>query len=111
MLKALNEKTYVLEWNENITLKNVELFRQEMNKLLNYNAKQLMLDLVETSYINSAGLGIIAESVIQARRNNKELVIANIQPSIHEIFSIVKFSTFIKLFESKEEAIQHFEGN
>lgn len=106
MLRKVNDAIHVLDWKENITLKNIEVFRQEMNNLLTQENNKLMLNLAETSYINSAGLGIIAESVIQARQTNKELVIASIQQSIKEIFVIVKFSSFMKLFDTEEEAIE-----
>ncbi|RKQ16777.1 anti-sigma factor antagonist [Lysinibacillus endophyticus] len=110
VLKTVNNVIQVLEWKENITLKNIELFRQEMNNLLNQDSQNLILNLAETTYINSAGLGIIAESVVQAKRNNKELVISNMEDSIKEIFSIVKFSSFMKLFEIEKEAIEYFQA-
>ncbi len=110
VLKTVNDAIQVLEWKENITLKNIELFRQDMNNLLNQDSQNLILNLAETTYINSAGLGIIAESVVQAKRNNKELVISNMEDSIKEIFSIVKFSSFMKLFEVEEEAIEYFQA-
>ena len=111
MLKNLTDTIEVLEWSENITLKHVEPFRQAMNKLVNGTKKQLILNLVGTNYINSAGLGIIAEGAMDARRNQKEVVITDIQPSVKEIFSIVKFTSFMKMFESEQEAIAYFMVN
>ena len=108
MLKNLTDSIEVLEWSENITLKNVEQFRQAMNKLVNETKKQLILNLAGTNYINSAGLGIIADGAMDARRNQKELVITEIQPSVTEIFSIVKFTSFMKMFESEQEAVAYF---
>lgn len=111
MLKNLTDTIEVLEWSENITLKSVEPFRQAMNKLVNGTKQQLILNLASTNYINSAGLGIIADSAMEARRNQKELVITDIQQSVKEIFSIVKFTSFMKIFESEQEAIAYFMVN
>jgi len=111
MLKKVNETIQVLEWSENITLKNVEQFRQNMKKVVNSTEEQLILNLASTNYINSAGLGIIADGVMHARRNQKELVIANIGQSVKEIFSIVKFTSFMKMFESEKGAIEYFAVN
>ena len=69
---------------------------------------RLIVNLANTNYINSAGLGIIADSVMQARKSQKELVIADIQQSVKEIFAIVKFTSFMKVFESEKEAIDYF---
>lgn len=107
MIKTVNDCIQVIEWQDNITLKNVEQFRQEMDNFLKTTHEKLILSLTNTTYINSAGLGVIADSVMQARRNQKELVVSNIQQSIKEIFSIVKFSSFMKLFESEQEAIEY----
>ena len=108
MLKKVTDTIQSLEWGENITLKNVEQFRQEMEKFVHGEGDQLILNLAETNYINSAGLGIIAESVMQARKSQKELVIADIQQSVKEIFSIVKFTSFMKVFETEKEAMEYF---
>lgn len=110
MIRTIFDDIYVLEWHDDITLKNVEQFRQELNNFLNIDKEKLILDLSNTSYINSAGLGVIADSVMQARRNNKELVVANLQQSVKEIFSIVKFASFMKLFDSEQQAIEFFQS-
>ena len=108
MLKKVNDSIQVFEWSENITLKNVEQFRQDMEKFIHYDVEHLILNLANTNYINSAGLGIIADSVMQARKSQKELVIAEIQQSVKDIFTIVKFTSFMKVFESEIEAIKYF---
>ena len=79
MINNINENTIVLQWKEDITIKNIELFRQEMDRFLKLDKNKLVLNLSSVSYINSAGLGVIAESVIQGRKHQKELVISNIQ--------------------------------
>lgn len=111
MLKKMTDTIQVLNWSENITLKNVEQFRQAMDNLVNGTKEQLILNLASTNYINSAGLGIIADSAMEARRNHKELVITDIQQSVKEIFSIVKFASFMKMFDSEQEAIAYFTVN
>lgn len=110
MIKSVGDYIHILEWHENITLKNVDQFRQEMESFLKISSHQLILNIANISYINSAGLGIIAESVMQARRSQKELVVSDIQQSIKEIFTIVKFASFMKLFDTEIEAIQFFQA-
>lgn len=110
MIKSVGDHIHILEWHENITLKNVDQFRQEMESFLKISSHQLILNIANISYINSAGLGIIAESVMQARRSQKELVVSDIQQSIKEIFTIVKFASFMKLFDTEIEAIQFFQA-
>jgi anti-sigma B factor antagonist len=71
----------------------------------------LILNLENTMYINSARLGGIAEGVMNARKNNKELVITKLSDSVKEIFSIVKFTSFMIIVDSEQEAIEYFRMN
>lgn len=110
-MNTQEEDIQVLEWRENITLKNADQFRQEMENFLKLSQDKLILNLAHTNYINSAGLGIIAESVMKAKRSQRELVVSDIQQSVKEIFSIVKFASFMKLFESEKEAREYFQDH
>lgn len=65
-----------LTWTEDITLNNVESFRQALEQLLAERADQLIVNMEAVNYINSAGLGMIADSVMAARAQQKELVVA-----------------------------------
>lgn len=111
MMTEINDSIQVLRWKENITLKNVEQFRHTMKELIQQPQEYLILNLADTTYINSAGLGIIADSVMQARKDQKELVIAEINDAVQEIFSIVKFTSFMKTFSEESEAISFFVEN
>jgi anti-sigma B factor antagonist len=108
MNRKLDEMIEILEWDEDITLKNAEKFRKVMKEFVEGKAEYMILNMRNVKYINSAGLGIIADSVMTARKMHKELVIAELQESVKEIFQMVKFSSFIKLFATEKEAISYF---
>lgn len=111
MIRTAKDDILILEWHDNITLKNIDQFRQEVVNFLSRDNTKLILNLSNTMYINSAGLGIIAENVIQSRKNQKKLVLAEISESVKEIFSIVKFASFIKIFDTEVQAIEFFAPN
>lgn len=100
---------HILEMNEDITIKNSEHFRLMMGKFLHESTASLILDLNHVSYLNSSGLGVIADGAMKARKNGKELVVSGITPPLDEIFEIVKFNTFMELFPTLEQAEQYFE--
>lgn len=101
----------IFAWNEDITLNNTEQFRKAMAQFIQKPAEYLILNMEQVKYINSAGLGIIANSVMTARKQQKELVIAGVQDTLQEIFHIVKFASFIKLFNTEKDAINFFMRN
>ncbi|MFC0211599.1 STAS domain-containing protein [Paenibacillus chartarius] len=106
MLKC-PEFIHILTWKQDVTLKNVEAFRQVIGQLQDRTEEAIVLDLEHVTYLNSAALGAIAEGVLSAKRKGKELVIGGIQPSVGEIFRIVKFETFMRLFLTIEDAVAY----
>lgn len=110
VIKTVHDNINILQWHDNVTLKNIDQFKQEVDNLLKTSSTKLILNIENLGYINSAGLGVIADGVMQARRNQQELVVCDIQQSIREIFDIVKFSSFIKLFNTEAEAMQFFQA-
>lgn len=98
----------ILKIKDDITIKNAEEFRKGMENFLTEANSNLVLDLEEVSYLNSSALGVIAQSVINAKKQDKELVVSGIKSPIHELFEVVKFETFMKLFSSQSEAEAYY---
>lgn len=104
----VKNNTSILYFGEDVTVKNVEPFKQQILHLIESNTNNLILNLKEVSYLNSAGLGIIADAVVSARKINKELAIVEVGETVKEIFEMVKFSSFIKIFDSEKLAEDFF---
>lgn len=98
----------ILYVDQDIHIKKIEEFKNVIETLIQKEAPYFILNMREVQYINSAGLGIIANAVMTCRRNNKNLVIAEISAPVKEIFDLVKFDKFIKLVQSNEEAIRYY---
>lgn len=105
-----NHSIKILKWKEDITLKTIKGFEEQLVVLINEPENKLMLDLSNVEYMNSAGLGVLVDSVMKARGKQKELVVAGVGETLFEIFNIVKIGTFIKLFSTEEEAITFFQS-
>lgn len=91
-----------------ITMKNINDFQCKMDEFLVKSRNCMILDLDKVMYLNNSALGIIAHAVMRAKQAGKELVISGVKPPISEIFDIVNFSTFTKLFLTREEAVDYF---
>lgn len=96
------------EIEHEITLNNTAEFKKQLDIFLRSSGKNFILDLNKATYINNSALSIIVKSAIDAINNNKELVIAGMKHPISEIFELVQFNAFIKLFTTREEAIEYF---
>lgn len=103
-----HEQISILEIQREITIKNVYQFKETMVKFLENSGHQLILDLNDVTYLNSSALGIIAETAINANKDHKELIVAGVKPPIDEIFEIVKFRLFMKLFPNLQKALDYY---
>ncbi|WP_379132018.1 STAS domain-containing protein [Paenibacillus sp. sgz500958] len=110
MTNSVQDNVFLLSWDKDVTLKNVDEFRATVRTLLESDKRKLLLKLSGVSYLNSAALGVIADAVLASGRMDKELVLADIQPTVDEIFQIVHFSTFMKIFMDIEDAYAYFQG-
>ncbi|NSL51667.1 STAS domain-containing protein [Calidifontibacillus erzurumensis] len=109
MLKTVDQQVDVLTWVDDITIKNLAHFRVAVAELLSSNYSKLLLNLQGVQYLNSGALGVIADGVLTALRNKKELVIVTTEQSVQEIFHIVKFGSIMKIFDSKEAGLQYYQ--
>lgn len=99
--------TFVVDYD--ITFKKINDFQYNMEKFILQSGKYMILDLTKVMYLNNSALGIIAHAALKAKRYDKELVIVGNKPPLSEIFDIVKFNIFTKLFITHAEAVKYFQ--
>lgn len=64
----------------------------------------LLLDFEKLEYINSRGIGYLAESNEKLAAGNGRIVIARPTANVYDILKVVGLENFIKTFPSIEEA-------
>ncbi|MFD2216008.1 STAS domain-containing protein [Metabacillus endolithicus] len=92
-----------------ITIKNNESFKEDIQTHLLKSRQHIILDLENVKYLNSTSLGVIADAAMKAKKEGKELVISGVKPPLDEIFTIVRFHTFMGLYKTIEEAENYFQ--
>ena len=98
----------ILFIEEDITIKNVNQFKERMETFIHQSEQQFILDLTKVKYLNSSALGVIANTVMQAKEQEKEFILSGVTPPIDEIFDIVKFSSFVKMYTTIAEARNYY---
>ena len=86
----------------------VDEFSSSLASLVEKGEFQILLDIEELSYINTAGLSVIADVFKKARQNQGSLKILNAPEPIKELLDIVRFTRIIDLFDDEEEALDSF---
>jgi len=66
---------------------------------------RLVLDFSRLNYISSAGLRILMIAAKQVKSQQGIIAVAAMQPVVHEIFDISKFTFVLNCFDTVDEAL------
>lgn len=86
----------------------VDLFGETIEKLFEEDCYNIILDIDGLSYINTAGLSVIADAFKQSTQNKGALKILKANDAIRELLDVVRFTKIIDIYEDEEEAISSF---
>lgn len=69
-----------------------------------------VIDVSETPYIDSAGLGTILSHWSHTQRHGRKFALTGVSPRIGVLLEITKVNTVLPMFATAEEADQNFTG-
>jgi len=82
---------------------------ERLSELANeYNPPKILLDFEKVDHLSSAALGMLITLSRQLKDRQGQLVLANINAQIYEVFKITKLNKLFNIQNSTEEAIQAF---
>jgi anti-sigma B factor antagonist len=82
--------------------------RDRVRGLLSSRSR-VILNLAETSYIDSGGLGTLVSLFITARNAGAAIKLARLTQRVGDVLQITKLLTVFDVYSSEEEAIQSFQ--
>ena len=84
------------------------LLKDKIHSLVNQGHKQVVLNLGDVSYIDSAGIGEIVGSYTTLSRVGGSLKLLNLTKRIHDLLAITKLLTVFETFTTEDEAVRSF---
>src|SRR5271157_5757255 len=84
--------------------------RTKLKDILSQGKTQLVLDLAEITYIDSAGLGTLVAGYTSAQNQGANLKLANLTKRFREQLHITKLVTVFDVYDSVDEAVKSFES-
>ena len=85
-----------------------ELLKDKINSLLQQDKKQLLLNLENVPYIDSAGLGEIVRTYTTVSRQGGKLKLLNLTKRIQDLLAITKLLTVFDTYDSEPDAIKSY---
>jgi anti-anti-sigma factor len=72
-------------------------------KAYGYNPRNILLKFDGKSRINSAGIAIVINLVIEGKENDREIFITGVSKHFQKIFELVGLTKYTTIVESEEE--------
>jgi anti-sigma B factor antagonist len=85
-----------------------ELLRSKINGLVQAGAKQIVLNLGQVPYIDSAGLGEVVRTYTTVKKQDGTLKLLNLTKRIQDLLMITKLLTVFDTFDNEAEAVKSF---
>ena len=83
------------------------LLRDTVKNLLNEN-KRIILNLGETNYIDSVGLGTLVSLYTSAQNSGASIKLANLTKRVGDLLQVTKLLTVFEVYDSEEKALDSF---
>lgn len=83
-------------------------FSQTLHKLLAEGKKNIIIDLKETGFVNSSGLGMLIGGYTTVKNGGGDLKLANATEKIESLLVITKLTSVFTNYSSVDEAVKSF---
>ena len=99
----------VLDLSGKITMgEDGNLLKDKLQSLLHQGKKNILFNLAQVSYVDSAGLGAIVMAYTTVTREGGALKLLNVTKKLQDLLSITKLLTVFETFDSEGEAIRSY---
>lgn len=71
---------------------------------------KLVMDFSKVEYVSSAGLRVLLGTMKTTRSNDGDLRLASIADDVYDVLEMAGFTGILKIFDSRDEAVQSFEA-
>ena len=103
-----NVPVFGLAGHVEIDLGNFEEFKTTFRDLLKKSDRQVVLDVSNVDFFDSAGMGVLLSVQKILKQRDGQLVIAGLNRSVAEVFRMVGFDLVFVTFAGVDEAVQSF---
>jgi anti-sigma B factor antagonist len=84
------------------------VFRARVTELAAQGRVNVVVDLRNVTYIDSSGVGVLAEKYLSLRRKGGDLKLLHLSPRSHRIMEISGLLSIFASFDSEHDAVSSF---
>jgi anti-sigma B factor antagonist len=87
----------------------IEFVEQMIQGAFGKDTYKIILNLKDTTYITSSGVGLIIASTEVARRNGGNVILAGVLPKVKNVFDMLGLAHALLFAANSQDALKHFE--
>ncbi len=100
-LPGRNQGTTILKITGPLTLNTLFSFQDAFREM---KPPVLILDLAQSPYMDSAGLGLVLNKYVSAENGKRKFLLAGVSPRIHALLELTKVAGILRLYLTADEA-------
>lgn len=104
----ISHDVVIFDINGEIDLYNSSNIKDKLRDYLEKSYKKVIINLDRVTYIDSSGIGSLISSQSTLKKINGALRIINIHDSVKRVFELTKLTSFFKIYEDEESAMNSF---
>lgn len=99
----------ILDLSGKITLgEDGTLLKDKLQSLLHQGKKNILFNLGQVQYVDSAGLGALVSAYTTVTREGGSLKLVNVTKKLQDLLSITKLLTVFDTYDSEDEAVRSY---
>src|SRR5882724_3170332 len=98
----------ILDVSGRVVAGEVILLRDSVRNLIARGENNILLNLAEVPYVDSAGIGELVSALVAVRRQSGCLGLLNLSRRVRDTLGIVKLLTVFQIFANEAEALAAF---
>ena len=88
-------------------------FQKKIETILHTSYRKIIFDMERLNYVSSTGIGAFTQilKVFGRDANPGVIVLSGVTPKVYEVFQLLGFNSFFRIFDDLQNALKHFEGH
>ncbi len=108
--EKLRDDAYVISLSGEVDLYTAPEFKQQLLEVVGQGGKDVVVDLTETTFIDSTTLGVLVGGVKRLRPNGGQLSLVCSDRNITKIFEITGLDKVFPIYPTRTEAVENLDS-
>lgn len=100
-IESSSDQNRVIAIKGEIDIYSAPVFKENLLSAIGGGVRDVILDCIDLSYIDSMGLGILVGALKRVKENERNIVIRNPKPTIRKLFKITGLDKVFIIEEAK----------